>query len=564
MATTAPTTLSFGGNPATGEAPTTYNVNPSASNGVGSQVTTSAPVSTTTTRSAPTTTTASTAPVGLNYNAGVAANAANPPQYGTQGQLLNPSPAGTAAEPVTQSTPSTAPAASTTTPTVPTTPQATTAQTALAQLQASGAPPQDSATASAAVNAATSNTPTFYKPTTPVPGYNAQTVFNAQGQPLTYQQYLAAGGKSDFSNVQAGSPPSQTTPQSTTPQTTTNNTPANISQALAADPGYQAILAAATQAQSTATSSENLEQQYTDLMNQYNIPAINTQLVNMNAVINGTETDIENEAKAAGGFVTQSQVDALAAARNKTLIQQYNTLQQTKTDAMNSINTMIGLAEQDRTFAQTAANNQLQITEQEADYQQKFVANQQADYNAVISSVGYAGLYQSLNALGGQNSVSLAEQVMGMAPGELQQIANTPSLADQKNAIDLQLAQTQLKQANVNLQQSNAEEPLNVEQKQAAINQSNASAASSAASAAQTKTLTDFENANGGLTPDQESTQVQGFSSKAADYITQLATGKISWSAAWNALHTEYPQASTQTLDNALDATNYRNSTTGG
>lgn len=44
---------------------------------------------------------------------------------------------------------------------------------------------------------------TFYKPQQPVQGYDPQTVFNAQGQPLSMQQYLAQGGQSNFSNVQS-------------------------------------------------------------------------------------------------------------------------------------------------------------------------------------------------------------------------------------------------------------------------------------------------------------------------------------------------------------------------
>lgn len=564
MATSSPTTLSFGGNPATGEAPTTYNVNSGSAtntgsgsnNLVGAQVTSSP-------------TTSSSAPIGLNYNAGVAANTANPPTYGEQGQLTN-GPTATPNNTQGNNEPAASAAPAATTPNTPaqtpTTTSAapapiTTPQAALAAAQASGVAPQTSAEGSAAVSQFQPQEPTFYKPTTAVPGYDPSTVFNDQGQPLSYQQYLAAGGKADFSNVTAGSPPSQS---SSTPAQSTANTPANVAQALAQDPGYQAILAAAQNAQNTATQGETLESQYTDLMNQYNIPQINSELVNDQAIINGTETDIENEVKASGGFATESQVSALAAARNKTLIAQYNTLQATKTDAMNTINTMIGLAGQDRQFAQTAANNQLQITEQEADYQQKFIANQQADYNAVISTVGYAGLYQSLNATGGANSVALAEQVMGLTPGELSQIAATPSLAVQKSAVDLQLAQTQLAQAKTNLTQSNAEEPLKVQQLQSQINSSNASAANSEATTAKTRAETDFENANNGMTPTEEATQVQAFTSKAADYITQLATGKITWSAAWNALHTAYPEASTKTLDDSLDATNYRNSTTGG
>lgn len=44
---------------------------------------------------------------------------------------------------------------------------------------------------------------TFYKPKTPVEGYDPQTVFNEQGQPLSNEQYMQQGGTADYSNVQS-------------------------------------------------------------------------------------------------------------------------------------------------------------------------------------------------------------------------------------------------------------------------------------------------------------------------------------------------------------------------
>jgi len=579
MATT-PTTLSFGGNPATGEAPTTYNVDLSQPNGVGSQVPTATQSNTTgtsTTRTA--TPTPATTSTGLSYSAGVAANAANPPQYGEQGQLLNPSPAGTASVPVTTTqttpTPATTPA-----PTAPLTPPATAtpAATAVTQLQASGAAPQTAAEAASAVNQALPVNPTFYKPTTPVPGFNPQTVFNAQGQPLTYDQYIAQGGKPDFSNVQAGSPPPPTSQQPAASQIAPiSNVPATIAQALAQDPGYQKILAAAQTAQSSQAQSETLEQQFSDLMNQYNIPQINTEMINDQAIINGTDTDIENEVKASGGFVTQSQVDALAAARDKTIIQNYNTLLATKTDAMNTINTMIGLASQDRQFAQTQANNDLSIAEQEASYQQKFIQNQQEDYNAVISSVGYAGLYQALLQTGGQNSVDLASQILGYPPGGLEQLANQSSSLSQTNAITTSVTDMMKSYPDAGILPTDslqvAQQKLNasptyqedLQSKNASINASNASASSSEESAAKTAADLAFENANGGMTQAEveaqkvaEDAQVQKFQLDAATLIGNMVNKTIDWNTAWNQLHAEFPQASTETIDNALNATEYR------
>lgn len=438
-------------------------------------------------------------------------------------------------------------------------------------------PPQTAAAAQSAINGITAangagstpTTPSFYKPTTPVPGYNPQTVFDANGKPLSYDQFIAAGGKSDFSNVKSGNPPAQSAAEtSQTPVSNTVHTPTSIQQALENDPGYQKLLTDAKNIQSSATQSQTLQSQYQQLLTQYNIPNIDTTLINDQAIINGTEQDIRNEVTKAGGFATNSQVLGLATARNKTIIDNYNQLLATKNDAMTQINTMIGLAGQDKTFAMNAANSQLNIDQQLADYQQKFTTNAQAGYNNVIQAVGYSGLYNSILSTSGTNGVALAEQTLNLPPGSLSQIAASPNPAAQLQAV-------QLAQAKLNLQQSTAEEPLKVKQLQAQINSSNASAASSAASTAKTQAETAFENSHGGQTETEyntqqqkqandENTQVQGFQKDAGTFITQLDTGKITWGAAWNALHAQYPQASTETIDNALDATNYRNSAHGG
>lgn len=429
-------------------------------------------------------------PTGLSFNEGQAANAANPPKFDAQGNLI-PGTGGASAA-------------------------------GLAAAQASGQKaPQDSASASNKV-----------------------------------QGFTDSANPQNIPNVKL------------------------VNQTLQNDPGYQQLLTDANAAKSTAATSETLTKQYQDLLNQYNIPGLNTELLNDQRIINGTEDDIRHEVTAAGGFATDSQVLGLATARNKTLIQNYNNLLATKNDAMSQINTLSGLQAQDKQFAQQSANNQLQIDSQIADYTQKFQANAQTAYNNVISAVGYVGLFQSLQS--DPSSISLAEQTLGLTPGSLQQLAaqqyQQQQAAAQTAQLDLankqaQLAQTQA-QTQATTQQTAlnlANAPLDAKAKQAQINASNASAASSSASAAKTQADLAFQKANGGMTQAEvqqqqiaEDSKIQNFQKDAGGFITQLDANKITWGAAWNALHSEYPDASTQTIDNALDATNYRNSAHGG
>lgn len=306
------------------------------------------------------------------------------------------------------------------------------------------------------VNPGSSATSSFYLPTTPTPGVDPKTVYNAQGQPLSAEQYAAQGGKADFSNVQkvptiqaaldqakasgpapqdagaaAGKVQTALAPiKAAQDQITSLN---NTTQKLTNDPGYQQLLADATQAKNVLNQQVSLVDTYKKLEAEAGLPAINTELLNTQKIINGTEDDIRNEVQAASGFATNSQVMALASARNKTLIQNYNNLLATKTNAENHINTMIGLAGQDRADAINAANQQLQIDAQLADYRQKFIQNAQAAYKNVIDAVGYQGLYQSLQ--GDPGALSLAEQTLGFAPGQLQQIVSSQNAQANLKAI---------------------------------------------------------------------------------------------------------------------------------
>lgn len=425
----------------------------------------------------------------------------------------------------------------------------TNGQQAFEAAKASGPAPQDAGTAATAMQQFNPTPPVFYKPGTAQNGYNAQTVFDSSGKALTYDQYLAAGGAKDFSNVKAGTPPTAT------PDASALHTPDTITKALAEDPGYQQILTAAKDAQTSATQKTTLVQQYTDLMDKYNIPTINAELINDKKIIDGTEDDIRHEVTAAGGFASESQIQALSISRNKTLLLNYNALQATKTDAMTTINTMIGLAGQDRTFAQNAANQQLDTALKEADYQQKFLQNAQEGYKNVIAAVGYSGLYASLSH--DPNSVSLAEQVLQLPPGTLANVASEPDPEKQLKAV-------QLAQAQLNLTQSTTEEPLKIAELKASINDKNLSAA-------KTKAETDFMSSHGGMTQAEYDTQQKSIEDHTAtinkDVGTQvenLANHKTTWGAAFNAISSTYPDLQTSDVDKLLHAELYRNPAFGG
>lgn len=250
--------------------------------------------------------------------------------------------------------------------------------------------------------------------------------YDAQGNLVPGTGGLSAQG---FSNAQASG---QSAPQDAgsaktamagfTPSAPIDNSKqiAAVNSALSADPGYQQLLADQAAFNSAANQSQSLTQTYTDLMAQAGIPALQTQAMNMNTIINGTEDDIRKEVQAAGGFATNSQVLGLASARNKTLIQNYNNLEQTITNAQNNVNTMIGLAQQDKQMALQTITTKLNIDQQVFDTQQKMQAAAKEGYNTILNAVGVSGLLTSLN--NDPASISLAEQTLGLQPGQLTQL----------------------------------------------------------------------------------------------------------------------------------------------
>lgn len=319
----------------------------------------------------------------------------------------------------------------------PTTVNATPFTQGLADMQASGVPPPQENGRGAVAEALA--TPTFYKPDP-----NSAQVVNSKGEKLSYDQYLAQGGKADFSNTKQGGPPPPA-----------SNTPLHpIEQQLADDPGYQQLLADRAEYNSVANQSKSLLDFYNQAVKDAGITAINAELINTKQIIEGTEDDIRNEVKAASGFATDSQVLALAQARNKSLIKNYNALLDTKSMAMEQINNMVNLAGQDRAFALQSITQKLQIDQQIMDYKDKFVRNAKEGYQNYINAVGYTGLYNSMAS--DPASLAIAERTLGLPAGTIQQAASQERAAQQAKQAQ-QTFENSIKSAELNISKRNSD-----------------------------------------------------------------------------------------------------------
>lgn len=192
------------------------------------------------------------------------------------------------------------------------------------------------------------------------------------------------------------------------------------------DPGFQQLQQDQKDYLSSQSQQQTLQEQYTKLTADAGIPALNTQLINMKSVMDGTEQDIRNEITKAGGFATESQVLALTSARNKTMIQNYNNLLQTRDDAVNQINTTMGFAKEDQANATALAKEKMDYDKQVSDYTQKMTTNAADAYNKIISTPGYGykALYDSTG--GDTHTIGLIESTLNLPQGSLVQLSQLP------------------------------------------------------------------------------------------------------------------------------------------
>lgn len=199
---------------------------------------------------------------------------------------------------------------------------------------------------------------------------------------------------------------------------------------------------------SSQGTQQTFAQQYQDLTKQLGIPALQTDLMNVQNVMNGTEDDIRDEITAAGGFSTESQVLALTGARNKTLLKQANSLQaqlQAKDDYVDKI---MAFSQADRAEVDKQVEQKLGLTQQLADIQDKITNAAKDNYNSIIKTQGYGGLYDALK--GDPQQISQVESLLGLGAGGLKALSNYVVPATPMEALQLQ----NLKLQNQKLSQS--------------------------------------------------------------------------------------------------------------
>lgn len=219
-------------------------------------------------------------------------------------------------------------------------------------------------------------------------------------------------------------------------------------------PEFTALTKLANDYFSPENQKTSLLDQYNQMYNASGLAGLDEQILNASNVINGTEDDIRSEIQKAGGFGTNSQVMAMASARNKVLLQNYNTMVQQKTTAEAHLSTMIGLAGQDRTYAAQQFSAQLGVIGQMATFRQQAQNNVKEGFNNLIAKVGYGGAYEAYK--NDPQQLSMLEQTMGLPPGGLKKLSTYVAPLTPAEQLDMQVKQAQIEASKANTAQSYA------------------------------------------------------------------------------------------------------------
>lgn len=168
---------------------------------------------------------------------------------------------------------------------------------------------------------------------------------------------------------------------------------------------------------SPQTTQQNFTEEYQNLSTQAGIPQLQTQLLNYQTVMNGTTDDVRAEITAAGGFATESQVNAIAATRNSVLMKQATQLEGQLANQQQYVSNVMQYSQADQSQVNTQVNEQTGLLETMATLQQSMNSNAVSNYQKTLTTLG--GDYGAFASTVPASMQPYVENLMGLAPGTL-------------------------------------------------------------------------------------------------------------------------------------------------
>lgn len=240
---------------------------------------------------------------------------------------------------------------------------------------------------------------------------------NAQAQGLQAPE-TSAGGSSVVSNAMAQFPEQGDTSM--------------VDAYIAEDKGVQAIKEKYAEYFDPENQRASLMDTYNKLYKKSGLDDLDEEIIDAQTIIEGTEDDIRNEIEMAGGFGTDSQVQAMALSRNKVLLKNYNNLVALRESKANNLNTMMSFAEKDRAYADSQIDRMFQFDIQMQNYRDNFIQNTRDQYNKYTP--------QQLQAMlsGNPRQLAFAESIMGLGQGGLAKLASYVAPLSEMDKLDLE------------------------------------------------------------------------------------------------------------------------------
>lgn len=172
-----------------------------------------------------------------------------------------------------------------------------------------------------------------------------------------------------------------------------------------------------TAATNTQSTQQTFVDQWKAMENDPALVGLKLEQMNINNVMKGTEDDIRDEITKAGGSGTESQIQAMTAARNKTLIKQANTLSSAIQQKEDYITQIMNLTQADRSEADKQVTQKLGLTKQLSDMVDKQNTAAKDNYQKIVDTIGYDGLAKSFN--GNTTQMARAEKLLDLPTGSL-------------------------------------------------------------------------------------------------------------------------------------------------
>lgn len=219
--------------------------------------------------------------------------------------------------------------------------------------------------------------------------------------------------------------------------------------AMAESPDLQSYLQEALDFLSPQNQKDSILKEYDRLYENSGIEKLDQELIDAETIIDGTEDDIRNEVQTAGGFATDSQVQAMALARNKGLLKRYNQLFATREAAQKRLDTMVQLSAQDRQFAMQKMEMSINTAFKVAEFKQQATNNIREQSRWLTQTMGADGLYNAYKS--DPRQLGFLEKSLGLAPGGLSVAAQTAAAERaqkaQMDALDIRYKNAQINNA---------------------------------------------------------------------------------------------------------------------